>query len=134
MTHECWLWNHKQHNSAWDCAWLWKKHFQISGDSQNAFIWYFYKHLYCKGRKKSNHGRLIQSAISEQVFMIFGHCQNHPNQTFKRPYQPKKSWFKNCFCAKINYIVVLLVPNFYLSAWLSSFFLAFFLHVYGEPF
>ena len=33
-----------------------------------------------------------------------------------------------------NYIVVILVPNFYLSATLSSFIPAFFLHVYGEPF
>ena len=26
----------------------------------------------------------------EQVFMIFGHCQNHQNYTIKRPYEPKK--------------------------------------------
>ena len=43
-----------------------------------------------------------QRAIFEQVYMIFGRCQNHQNQTFKRPYQPKRSWFENHFYAKIN--------------------------------
>ena len=38
-------------------------------------------------RKKKN--LLWKRAISEQVFMIFGHRQNHQNQTFKRPCQPK---------------------------------------------
>ena len=32
------------------------------------------------------------------------------------------------------YNVVVPIPNFYLPAWSSSFFLAFFLHVYGESF
>ena len=29
--------------------------------------------------KKFNHGKQRQSATSEQVFMIFGHAQNHQN-------------------------------------------------------
>merc|ERR1711989_280045 len=37
-------------------------------------------------------------------------------------------------CKNKHYIVVVLVPNYYLSARSSSFFLAFFLLVYGEPF
>ena len=41
------------------------------------------------------------------IFKIFGYCQNHQNQTFKRPYQPKKSWFKNKFYSKINTIMLL---------------------------
>ena len=39
--------------------------------------------------------------------MIFGHCQNHQNKTFIRPYQPKKSGLKNCFYAKINTTLML---------------------------
>ena len=39
--------------------------------------------------------------------MIFGHCQNHQNWTCKRPHQQKKSWFENCFHAKINTILLL---------------------------
>ena len=39
--------------------------------------------------------------------MIFGHGQNHQNQTFKGSYQPKKSWFENYFCAKINTTMLL---------------------------
>ena len=67
--------------------------------------------------------------------MIFGHCQNHPNQTFKRPYQPKKIMILKLFLSKNkHYIEVVLVSNFYLSAKSSSIFLASFLHVYGEPF
>ena len=39
--------------------------------------------------------------------MIFGHCQNHQNQTFKRPYQPNKTWFEKYFYAKINTMLLL---------------------------
>ena len=42
--------------------------------------------------------------------------------------------WKMFLCENKNYTVVVLVPNFHLSARSSSFFHAFFLHVYGEPF
>ena len=41
---------------------------------------------------------------------------------------------KTFFCKKINHDVVVLVPNFQLSAKLSSFFCAFFLYFYGVLF
>ena len=37
--------------------------------------------------------------------MMFGHGQNHQNQTFKRPYQPNK--FEKHFYAKINTTLLL---------------------------
>ena len=37
-------------------------------------------------------------------------------------------------CKNKHYIVVVIVPNFHLTARSSSFFLAFLLQVYGEPF
>ena len=40
------------------------------------------------------------SAISEQVFMIFGHGQNHQNETFKTPSQPKNHDLKIIFMQK----------------------------------
>ena len=46
-------------------------------------------------KNKSYYRKQRQRAISEQVSMIFGHSQNPQNWTFIRPYQPKKSWFKN---------------------------------------
>ena len=42
--------------------------------------------------------------------------------------------WKIFLCKNKPYIVVVLVPNLYLSAWSSSFCVAFFLLVYGEPF
>ena len=67
--------------------------------------------------------------------MIFGDCQNHQNQTFKRPYQPEKSWFKKYFYAKINTTLSLhLSQNAIFLPGHLHFFFAFFLHIYGEPF
>ena len=45
--------------------------------------------LVSKKEKKIYYRKQRQRAICEQVFMIFGHCQNHQNWTFKRSYQPK---------------------------------------------
>ena len=45
-------------------------------------------------RKDFYHKKQRQSAIFEQVFMIFGHGHDHQNLTFNRPYQPKKSQFE----------------------------------------
>ena len=39
--------------------------------------------------------------------MIFGDGQNHQNQTFQRPYLPKKSWVENYFYAKIDTTLLL---------------------------
>ena len=47
-----------------------------------------------QGRKKFYQRMQRPSAISEQVFMLFGHCQNHQVQTFKRPYWPKNHDWK----------------------------------------
>ena len=41
---------------------------------------------------------------------------------------------KIILCKNKHYIVVVIVPNFHLTARLSSFFLAFLLQVYGEPY
>ena len=49
----------------------------------------------------------------------------------KRPYQPKNHDFEIILC-RIKYHTVILLPNFYLSATSSLFFLAFFLHIYGD--
>ena len=45
-----------------------------------------------------------------------------------------KQYLKNIFCKNIYHDVVVLVPNFQLSAKSSSFFCAFFLHFYGVLF
>ena len=55
------------------------------------FIWYFQNLLGFQGRQKLYHRKQRQGAMSEQVFMIFGHGQNHHNQTFTRPYKPNES-------------------------------------------
>ena len=64
---------------------------------------FFESSWFPKAKKKKIHYRKQrQRAISEQVFMIFGHCQNPQNQTLKRPYLPKESLFKNYFYAITN--------------------------------
>ena len=88
-------------------------------------------------REKIYNRKQRQRAISEQVFMIFGHYQNHQNLTFKRLYHlsAKKIMIQKLFLwENKRHIVVVLVPNFYLSGRPSSYFLPFFPHVYGEPY
>ena len=58
-------------------------------------------------KKRICNGNRGQSTISEQVFKIFGHCQNHQNQTLKWPYLPKKSRYENSFFIKRNTILLL---------------------------
>ena len=71
------------------------------------FILYFQNLLGFQERKKFYYKKQRQRAIFERVFMIFGHCQNHQNSTFKRPYQPNKSRFEKYFYAKINTTLLL---------------------------
>ena len=108
---------------------------QIWGHPKKVVQRAFQNHLGYHEREKFYYKKHGQRAISEQVFMISGHCQNHQNQTLKRPYQQKKISIQELsLCKNKHYIVVILVPNFHLSTRSSSFFLAFFLLVYGEPF
>ena len=83
----------------------------------------FFKHLDCQGRNKSNHGKPRQSAISVQVFMIFGRHQNHQNRTLKRSHQPKNHDLKVIF-SKNKYI-----PH---CCWTRADFSCFFLHFFMQ--
>ena len=70
--------------------------------------------LVSKEEKKYTIEKQRQRAISEQVFMIFGQCQNHQNWTFKKPYQQDKSWFKNYFYAKMKTILLLYLNQIFI--------------------
>jgi len=76
-----------------------------------------------------------QNTIFAQIYKEFGHCQNHHNLTFKRPYQPNNQDLKIISMQK--YHTLLLLNSYQIFMFLQGhlhFFLYFVFTLVGQFF
>ena len=108
---------------------------EILGDSWKGSIWCFQNHLSFQGRKKV----LLQKAKAEGYHCVSCHdiwsVSRSSKFDIKKALSVKTIMNRTLFlCINKHYIVVVLVPNFYLFARSSLFFRAFFLYIYENLF